>query len=185
MIFTIFTQIRNNLKKTLVLFAHPFLEYAENSQMFLNFYERNQHFTFRDLYEEYPEFHIAAFRERKRIHEYDRFIFHFPIIWFGMPPLLRLWVDEVIDTNWLKEYEDNPFENKDVYFLITTRSKEKSFGRNGKHHYTVEELISGILVTLKIFKANIRNIYVVYESENLTKKEIIQHKNKFIEILSQ
>ncbi|WP_394364328.1 NAD(P)H-dependent oxidoreductase [Chryseobacterium jejuense] len=23
---------------------------------------------------------------------YDRFVFQFPLIWFGMPPLLRLWM---------------------------------------------------------------------------------------------
>lgn len=101
-----------------------------------------------------------------------------------MPPLLRLWVDEVINPKWLNEGENNPFENKDVYFLVTTRSKERSFGKNGKHHYTVEELISGIIVTLKIFKANIKDIYIVYESESLTKKQIVEHKLNFVQILN-
>ena len=173
------------MKKTLVLFAHPFLEFSSNNKELTNFYERHQHFNFRDLYEEYPDFHVAAFKERKNIYQYERFIFHFPIIWFGMPPLLRLWIDEVVDTKWLNEDEKNPFENKEVYFLITTRSKERSFGPNGKHHFTIEELISGILITLKIFKANIKNIYIVYDSENLSKKEIVLHKQKFVEILNQ
>lgn len=173
------------MKKTLVLFAHPFLEFSSNNKELTNFYERHQQFTFRDLYEEYPDFHIPAFRERKRIVNYDRFIFHFPIIWFGMPPLLRLWLDEVVDGKWLNGYSENPFENKEVYLLVTTRSKERSFGKNGKHGYTIEELISGLLITLKIFKANIKSIYIVYEAENLSKKEIIYHKQKFVEILNQ
>ena len=173
------------MKKTLVLFAHPFLEFSNNNKELTNFYERHQQFTFRDLYEEYPDFHIPAFRERKRIVEYDRFIFHFPIIWFGMPPLLRLWLDEVVDGNWINGQAKNPFENKEVFLLVTTRSKERSFGKNGKHGYTIEELISGLLVTLKIFKVNIKNIYIVYEAETLSKKEIILHKQKFVEILNQ
>ena len=172
------------MKKTLVLFAHPFLEFSNNNKELTNFYERHQQFTFRDLYEEYPDFHIPAFRERKRIVEYDRFIFHFPIIWFGMPPLLRLWLDEVVDGNWINGQTKNPFENKEVFLLVTTRSKERSFGKNGKHGYTIEELISGLLVTLKIFKVNIKNIYIVYEAETLSKKEIILHKQKFVEILN-
>ena len=172
------------MKKTLVLFAHPFLEFSNNNKELTNFYERHQQFTFRDLYEEYPDFHIPAFRERKRIVEYDRFIFHFPIIWFGMPPLLRLWLDEVVDGNWISGQTKNPFENKEVFLLVTTRSKERSFGKNGKHGYTIEELISGLLVTLKIFKVNIKNIYIVYEAETLSKKEIILHKQKFVEILN-
>ena len=173
------------MKKTLVLFAHPFLEFSNSNKELTNFYERHQQFTFRDLYEEYPDFHIPAFRERKRLVNYDRFILHFPIIWFGMPPLLRLWLDEVVDGNWVNGNSKNPFENKEIYILVTTRSKERSFGKHGKHGYNIEELISGLLVTLKIFKANVKNIYIVYESENLSKKEIIHHKQKFVEILNQ
>jgi len=153
--------------------------------MLTNFYEREQHFTFRDLYEEYPDFHIPAFRERKRMVNYDRYIFHFPLIWFGMPPLLRLWLDEVVDGNWIGNYGENPLENKEIYILVTTRSKERSFGKNGKHGYTIEELISGLLIVLKIFKANLKNIYIVYDTENLSKKEIILHKQRFAEILNQ
>ena len=161
------------------------MEFSQNSRTLTNFYEREQNFTFRDLYEEYPDFHIPAFRERKRIVNYDRFVFHFPLIWFGMPPLLRLWLDEVMDGNWLNNYHENPFENKEVYILVTTRSKERSFGKHGKHGYTIEELLSGFLIVLKVFKANLKNIYIVYDTENLSKKEIIQHKQRFAEILNQ
>lgn len=179
----IFTK-SSSLKKTLVLFAHPFLEFSVNNKELTNFYERHQHYTFRDLYEDYPDFHIQAFRERKRIVNYDRYIFHFPLIWFGMPPLLRLWLDEVVDGNWLKDSTLNPFFEKEIYILVTTRSKERSFGKTGKHGYSVEELISGLIVTLKIFNANLKSIYVVYESENLSKKDIVLHKQKFAEILN-
>lgn len=173
------------MKNTLVLFAHPFPEFSNNNRELINFYERHQHFTFRDLYEEYPDFHIPAFRERKRIVNYDRIIFHFPLIWFGMPPLLRLWLDEVMDGNWLNPYSDNPLENTEIFILVTTRSKERSFGKNGKHGYSIEEMISGLLISLKIFRAKIQPIYIIYESDRLSKKEIIQHKQKFTEILNQ
>ena len=169
--------------KTLVVFAHPYLEYSYSNRLLINFYERHQHYDFLDLYETYPDFHIAAFKERKRLAGYDRFVFHFPIIWFGMPPLLRLWIDEVFDGNWIKMGVNNPFENKPIYILATTRSKKRSFGREGKHHYTVDELISGLIVTLRAFKGEIKETFVVYEAENLTKKDIIQYKQQFIETL--
>ena len=109
----------------------------------------------------------------------------FPIIWFGMPPLLRLWIDEVFDGNWITEDEENPMEGKEVYILTTTRSKERSFGREGKHHFTIEELISGLIVTLKCFKADVKKPFIVYEAEKLTKKEIITYKQQFTEYLGQ
>lgn len=173
------------MKKTLVIFAHPYLEHSNSNKELINFYERHQHYTFRDLYEEYPDFHIAAFRERKRIKKYDRIIFQFPIIWFGMPPLLRLWIDEVFDRDWLKHPSENPLLGKEVIILVTTGGKEQSFSREGAYYYTIEEFISGLIASLKVFGANILTIKVVYESHQLTKKEIIKEKQNLIEILNQ
>ena len=173
------------MKKTLVIFAHPYLEYSNSNVEIINFYVRHQHFTLRDLYEEYPDFHIAAFRERKRLQQYDRFIFQFPIIWFGIPPLLKLWIDEVFDRNWVKEGEYNPLENKEVYIVVTTGGKERSFSKEGTYKYTVEEIISGLIVSLNVFKANVKDITIVYEANKLSKKEIILQKKKFVETLNQ
>ncbi|KQT25691.1 NAD(P)H dehydrogenase [Chryseobacterium sp. Leaf405] len=173
------------MKKTLVVFAHPYLEHSNSNVELINFYVRHQHFTLRDLYEEYPDFHIAAFRERKRLKNYDRFIFQFPIIWFGIPPLLKLWIDEVFDRNWLQLGEDNPLEGKEVYILVTTGGKEKSFTEEGTYKYTVEELISGLITCLNVFKADIKNIKIVYEASKLSKKAIVLHKKEFVELLKK
>lgn len=171
------------MKKTLVLFAHPFLEYSYSNRVLINFYERHQHYDFLDLYEIYPNFHISAFKERKRLQEYDRFILHFPLIWFGVPPLLRLYLDEVLDPTWINKEIVNPFEGKEVFMLATTRSKERSFGKDGKHGYSVNDLLSGLIVVFKALEADLKEPYVVYEAESLTRKEIILHKQNFSKIL--
>jgi len=173
------------MKNTLVVFAHPYLEHSNSNVELINFYVRHQHFTLRDLYEEYPDFHIAAFRERKRLKNYERIIFQFPIIWFGLPPLLRLWIDEVFDREWLKEGVENPLEGKDVFIVVTTGGKEHSFTKAGTYKYTIEELISGLIVSLNVFNVNIKHIKVVYEANKLSKKEIILHKQEFAELLEQ
>lgn len=171
------------MKKTLVIFAHPYLEYSFSNRVMINFYERHQHYDFLDLYEEYPDFYIPAFKERKRLQNYERFILHFPLIWFGLPPLLRLYLDEVLDPTWINTEILNPFEGKEVHILTTTRSKERSFGKEGKHGYSVEELISGLLLIFRAFEADIKPPYIVYEAESLTKKEIIEHKLIFSKTL--
>lgn len=173
------------MKKTLVVFAHPYLEHSNSNVELINFYVRHQHYTLRDLYEEYPDFHIAAFRERKRLANYERFVFQFPLIWFGMPPLLRLWIDEVFDRDWLQPGKVNPLENKEVYILVTTGGKESSFSKDGTYQYSVDELISGLIVSLKVFKADIKHIKIVYEANKLSKKDIILHKKEFTELLNQ
>lgn len=171
------------MKRTLVLFAHPYLEHSHSNKELINFYERHQHYTFRDLYEEFPNFHIPAFRERKRLKNYDRIIIQFPMIWFGIPPLLKLWMDEVLDRDWVNAPEQNPLLGKEIFFLVTTGGKEHSFQPGGRYHYTVEQLISGVIASLKVFGAEIKAVKTVYESHKLTKKQIIEEKLRLIEIL--
>lgn len=173
------------LAKTLVLFAHPFLEFSPANRELIKIYEDHPDFHLKDLYEQFPDLHIPAFRERKRIANYDRFVFHFPLIWFGMPPLLRLWMDEVSDSHWLDGTEPNPFKDKEIYILVTSRNKEESFCNHGKYCYTVEELISGLLVTLKIFKANIKGIFTVFEAEQLSVAQLQEQGEKFLELLKK
>ena len=173
------------MKNTLVLFAHPYLEHSKSNLELLNFYVRHQHYTFRDLYEEYPDFHIPAFRERKRIKNFDRIIFHFPLIWFGIPPLLKLWIDEVFDHKWQNENQENPLKNKEAFILVTTNLEEKKFSKQGMFNYSVEELIAGLLVTLKQNEIDVKEKLFIYEVERLTKKEIIEKKHIFQAILKE
>lgn len=172
------------MKKTLVLFAHPYLEHSKSNVELVNFYVRHQHYDFRDLYEEFPDFHIPAFRERKRIRDYERIIFHFPLIWFGIPPLLKLYIDEVFDIKWMLERKENPLQGKEAVILVTAGSKEENFGKKGIYEYTIEEMISGLLITLKTNKINITDFLCIYDAENLSKKDIINHKHNFQNILN-
>ncbi len=168
------------MKKTLVLFAHPFLEFSKSHRELLKIYDPTKGFHLKDLYEQFPDMHVPAFRERKRIVNYDRFVFHFPLIWFGVPSLLRLWMDEVSDADWLNGKAENPFDNKDVYILVTSRNKETSFSKTGKYGYTIEEMISGLLVNLKVFNAKVKLIYPVFEVEKQSLQQIEQHQLNFL-----
>ena len=173
------------MKKTLVIFAHPYLEYLNYNIELINYYIQHPDYTLKDLYEEYPDFHIFALKERKKLKDYDRFIFHFPLIWFGMPPLLKLWIDEVFDRNWLTENIDNPLEKKEVYIIVSTGGRARSFSENGTYKYSIEELLSGLTVSLNVFKANIKEFLTIYETNKLTQEQISLQKQKIIELLNQ
>lgn len=173
------------MKDTLVIFAHPYLEYSSSNVELIKFYEKKQHFTFHDLYEEYPNFHIAAFRERKRLADYERIIFHFPLIWFGIPPLLKLWIDEVFDIKWLVDAELNPLRNKEAFILVTAGGKAEAFSKEGTYGSTIDEMLSGLSVSLKMNGMKISGLMPVFEADSLTKKDMVHHKKKFLDLLNQ
>jgi len=162
----------NHLKNTLVLFAHPYFEHSTTNVRLLECYDDLDSITFRDLYQDYPDFHIQPFRERKRIVEYDRIIFHFPIIWFGLPPLLKLWIDEVFDMRWISESGINILSGKDALIITSVGGRESNYTQEGKYGTGVEELLSGLKVSLHVNNINLKKIHIIYNADNLNETEL-------------
>jgi len=160
------------LKNTLVLFAHPYFEHSTTNVRLLECYDDLDNITFRDLYQDYPDFHIQPFRERKRIVEYDRIIFHFPIIWFGLPPLLKLWIDEVFDMRWISESGINILSGKDALIITSVGGRESNYTQEGKYGTGVEELLSGLKVSLHVNNINLKKIHIIYNADNLNETEL-------------
>ncbi len=172
------------MKKTLAIFAHPYFEYSSTNIELIKAYETSDLITFKDLYEEYPDFHIATFKERKRIREYERLIFHFPLIWFGLPPLLRLWIDEVFDMSWKAEDENNhPLMNKDAVIIVTIGATEENYQHNGLYKTTIEELLKPLTLCLEVTGIEIKEIIPVYYADDLEEAELKNITKKIIKTL--
>jgi len=165
------------VKKTLVIFAHPYFEHSTTNVVLIKAYEGCEQLVFRDLYEEYPDFHIAAFRERKRIREFERLIFHFPIIWFGLPPLIQLWIDEVFDMSWKAE-SNHPLMNKDAIIIVTMGASEESYQHQGLYKTTIEELMKPLILSLSVTGIKIKEIISIYNADDLDEPELLEMTEK-------
>lgn len=170
------------MKKTLVVFAHPHFEYSHANAELIKAYGDFPEVDIKDLYEEYPDFHIASFRERKRIRHYERLIFHFPLIWFTSPPLLKLWMDEVFDIKWLTE-EDNPLKNKDALIIVTIGGKEENYTEKGLYETTVSDLMKFLTLSLKVNSIEVKEILAIHNADDLTKAELTKFTDKIKHIL--
>lgn len=166
------------MDKTLVIFAHPYFEYSKANIRLIEAYQNIENVTFRDLYEEYPDFNIAAFKERKRLMVYDTIIFHFPMIWFGMPPLLKLWIDEVFDMKWLSDSDTSPVKGKKAYIVLTTGGSQNAYTPNGIYGNPAEDYIKTLTQSLKINHVSVEDIIIIYNSDQLSDHELDhQYKN--------
>ena len=170
------------LKKTLVLFAHPYFEYSYVNAELIKAYEISGDIEFRDLYEEYADFHIAAFRERKRIKTYERIILHFPLIWFGIPPLLKLWIDEVFDTKWQLEEEENPVEGTEAFIIVTCGGREEHYSDGGAYNASLDIYLKGLTQSLEINDFEIKQFIKIYDADNLLAPDLEKYRTQ-LEIL--
>lgn len=165
------------MKKTLIIFAHPHFEYSHANVELVKAYDNLENVDFKDLYEEYPDFHIASFRERKRIREYERLVFHFPLIWFTCPPLLKLWIDEVFDIKWMAE-QNHPLQNKDAFIIVTLGGKEENYSPDGLYATTVPELMKFLILSLKVNGIEVKEILAIHNADELTAADLAKYKTE-------
>ncbi|QDP85711.1 NAD(P)H-dependent oxidoreductase [Chryseobacterium sp. SNU WT5] len=171
------------MKKTLAIFAHPYFEYSSTNLELIKAYSTSDDLIFKDLYEEYPDFHILTFRERKRIKEFERLVFHFPLIWFGLPPLLKLWIDEVFDMSWKAESK-HPLNNKDAIIIVTIGASAENYQKDGLYHTTIKELMKTLMLSLEVNGIEIKEIIAVYEADDLEEDQLKEITAKIIKSLN-
>jgi len=95
------------MPNVLLLFAHPRYEQSRTNRTLLSGVEDLPGVTFHDLYEHYPEFNIDVDREKRLLEQHDVIIWHHPFYWYSCPPLLKQWIDVVLEFNWAYGPEGN------------------------------------------------------------------------------
>ena len=68
----------------------------------------------------------------------DVLIFNFPLWWFGLPAILKGWVDRVFAMGFVYGggkgvYESGVFSRKSAFVIMTTGGPEESYGFNGRN----------------------------------------------------
>ena len=68
----------------------------------------------------------------------DTLIFNFPLWWFGLPAILKGWVDRVFAMGLVYGagkgvYDNGTYKNKSAFLTITTGGPEVAYGATGKN----------------------------------------------------
>jgi glutathione-regulated potassium-efflux system ancillary protein KefG len=137
-------------KKILILFAHPLFEKSQVNKILVENIPNSSNITFHDLYEEYPEFDVDIKKEQKLLLAHDIIIWHHPMYWYNCPPLLKQWIDLVLEFGWAYGKEGNNLKNKTLFQVITTGGSQENYCATGRDRFTIPELLEPFNQTAKV-----------------------------------
>ncbi|XP_068117533.1 NAD(P)H dehydrogenase [quinone] 1-like isoform X2 [Hyperolius riggenbachi] len=90
--------------------------------------------------------------EQKKVEQADLVIFQFPLYWFGMPALMKGWVERVLSMGFAYSfqtmYNEGPFKNKKALLSFTTGCSQpmtSPSGLNGDINIVLWPMQNGIL----------------------------------------
>ena len=89
----------------------------------------------RDLYARYPDYLIDVAAEQALRNAGAPGRLMHPIQWYGMPPLLKLWLDEVLAYGWAYGPGGTALHGKDLWLVATTGGPEARTSPQGYNRY--------------------------------------------------
>jgi glutathione-regulated potassium-efflux system ancillary protein KefF len=125
----------------LVLVAHPELEQSRANRRLMNEARTLQstsaagRIEVRDLYALYPDYLVDIPAEQAALAAARLVIWQQPIHWYGMPPLLKLWVDDVLAFGWAYGPGGTALRGTDLWLVATTGGPEDSYRPDSYNRY--------------------------------------------------
>lgn len=89
----------------------------------------------RDLYALYPDYLIDVAAEQRALASAQLVVWLQPLHWYGMTPLLKLWVDEVFAFGWAYGPGGRALAGKDLWLVASTGGGEDSYRPQGTNRH--------------------------------------------------
>lgn len=119
----------------LVLTAHPHLEHSRVNRALMTAAAQVERAEVRDLYALYPDYLIDVAAEQRALESARLVVWQHPIHWYHMPPLMKLWVDEVLSFGWAYGPGGQALLGKDLWLVASTGGPESSYRPNDYNRY--------------------------------------------------
>jgi glutathione-regulated potassium-efflux system ancillary protein KefF len=131
-----------NEQSILVLYAHPAPHRSPVNRRLADAARATPGVVVQDLYDTYPDFDIDAAHERALAAQAGLLVFLHPIRWYGMPSLLKEWMDVVMVPGWAYGTPDSALRGKGYWLVATTGSGADAYQPGGLHGRPFEDFLA-------------------------------------------
>ena len=157
--------------KILILFFHPLFEKSSANKALVENIPNSENFTFHDVYQEYPNFDIDIKREQLLLSQHDIIIWHHPLYWYNCPPLMKQWMDMVLEYGWAYGKNGVALKDKIIFQVITTGGDQESYSKTGYNRYRFSSLLYGFNQTAKVCNMLYFPPFVIHGTFKITKSD--------------
>jgi glutathione-regulated potassium-efflux system ancillary protein KefF len=126
------------MTRIVVLVAHPTLAHSRVTRTLMQAAARSAPaggVDVRDLYALYPDYLIDVPAEQAALAGAGLVVWLHPLHWYSMPPLLKLWLDEVFAFGWAYGPDGRRLAGKDLWLVTSTGGPEESYGPAGSNRH--------------------------------------------------
>ncbi len=125
------------MAEILVLVAHPQLEHSRVTRTLMRAAAgaAAQRVAVRDLYALYPDYLIDIAAEQTLLEAARLVVWLHPIHWYSLPPLMKLWLDDVFVFGWAYGPGGTALRGKDLWLAASTGGTAAAYRPDGYNRY--------------------------------------------------
>jgi glutathione-regulated potassium-efflux system ancillary protein KefF len=170
----------------LVLAAHPHLEHSRVNAALMRSAAASalaERIQVRDLYAQYPDYLIDIAAEQQALAAAQLVVWLQPLHWYGMTPLLKLWVDEVFAFGWAYGPGGRALVGKDLWLVASTGGSEASYAPRGTNRHFFDAFLPPYEQTAALVGMRFLPPLVLHGAHRAGDAELDAHAGVFAERL--
>lgn len=171
----------------LVLVAHPALELSRANRRLMQAVRQADpdaaRVVLRDLYALYPDYLIDVPAERALLSSARLVVWQHPVHWYGMPPLMKLWLDEVLGFGWAYGPGGHALADKQLWLVATTGSPEEAYHPTGHNRYFFDAFLPPYEQTATLCGMRFLEPLLVHGAHRIDDVELDQHATLYAQRL--
>ena len=186
------------MPRILVILAHPQLEQSRVAAALANAARsaaarppatgtptQAADITVRDLYALYPDYLVNVAAEQAALADVDLLVWLHPVHWYGMPPLMKLWLDEVFAFGWAYGPAGRALAGADLWLVTSTGGPESAYHPSGHNRYFFDAFLPPYEQTAMLAGLRFLPPLVLHGAHKVADADIALHARMFADRLAR
>jgi putative NADPH-quinone reductase len=166
------------VKKILLVYCHPNAHASRANRLIVEELRQIPHLTFHPLYDTYPEFYIDVAREKRLLLEHHVVIFQHPFYWYSMPPLMKLWLDQVLEYDFAYGPAGGSLRGKQLLLSVTAGGSFADYAPGALHGNDIGAYLAPYEQTARFCEMDWQAPEVFYEALGAGDQALLTHARK-------
>ncbi len=166
-----------------LLVAHPDLPQSRVNAALLRAARDVAGVSVTDLYASYPDFFIDVPQEQEALDAHDTVILQHPLHWYGVPSLLKHWIDQVLLRGWAYGPGGEHLRDKRWGHALSCGGDASSYTASGLHQHSLDAFLLPLAHSARLCGARWQTPFVVQGADRLTPADIASQARRYADWL--
>ena len=161
-----------------VVAAHPNWRESRVNRQLLRAAQQVAQVKVCDLFARYTDYSIDVPTEQAHLEAAALVVLMHPVQWYGMPALLKLWLDDVFTQGWAYG-SGRVLEGKDLWLVATTGGPEESYHPEGYNRHFFDAFLPPYEQTAALCGMRFVPPLILHGARTASDAEVAQHVERF------